>query len=89
MTAPVSPCVHLTDLADVELERHVKALLMSRSFLSFRRLTVVAQAGVVTLLGQLPTYHEKQIVQETVSRIAGVRRVVDGIRIKTDAQNLE
>lgn len=70
-----------SSITDADLERRTTAYLASRNFLSFRRLTVTSHGGVVTLAGQLPSFHEKQVAQATCQRVAGVLQVIDSIQI--------
>jgi len=59
------------------LERRIVAYLASRNFLSFRRLVVRANQGVVVLNGRLGSFHERQVAIESARRVAGVTRIVD------------
>jgi osmotically-inducible protein OsmY len=79
MSFPVA--VYPSSVADADLERRALAYLASRNYRSFRRLRVEAVGGVVTLTGQLSTYHEKQVAQESVRRVAGVVQVIDAIQV--------
>jgi osmotically-inducible protein OsmY len=79
MSLPV--VIFPSNAADGDIERRVVAYLGSRNRRSFRRLNVESHDAVVTLTGQLGTYYEKQVAQETVRRVAGVLRVIDGIQV--------
>ena len=70
-----------SSISDIELERRATAYLRSRSFSSFRALTVQSHRGVVTVTGRLPTFHERQVAQATCRRVAGVLKVVDAIEV--------
>lgn len=43
------------------------------------------QHGVLTLRGQLPTFFHKQLAQEAVGGLAGVRQVVNQIEVASPA----
>lgn len=77
----LSVAIFPSKTADADIERRVVAYLGSRNRRSFRRLNVESQDGVVTLTGQLGTYYERQVAQETARRVAGVLRVIDGIQV--------
>lgn len=46
-----------------------------------RRVLCEFQHGVLTLRGQLPTFFHKQMAQEAVGGLAGVRQVVNQIEV--------
>ena len=74
--------------ANADLERRVAAYLATRSHLSFRRLTVFASQGTVTLSGRLSSYHERQVALESVRRVAGVLKIVDQVHVERSTDPL-
>ena len=67
--------------ADEDLARRVAAYLASRCFHSFRDLQVSAAGGVVTVVGPVTSFHEKQVAYQSCRRVAGVREVVDEVYV--------
>ena len=67
--------------ANDELARRVSAYLASRSFHSFRDLQVSATEDVVTVMGPVASFHEKQVAYQSCRRVAGVREVVDEVYV--------
>ncbi len=47
----------------------------------WRDLEIEVSDGVVVLWGSVPTYYRKQVAQETVQRVAGVRGVANGLEV--------
>jgi BON domain len=87
MSVPIA--IFPSNSADADIERRVLAYLASRDRLSFRRLSVESRDGIVTLTGQLGTYYEKQVAQETVRRVAGVLRVIDEVQVGSRTSAIE
>jgi hypothetical protein len=83
MSSIASAYVFPSSTADAELQGRVVAYLASRNFHSFRRLSVRAKRGVISLRGRLGSYYERQVAIESARRVAGVTRIVD--RIVVDA----
>jgi osmotically-inducible protein OsmY len=75
------PTVVDSSIVDMELARRVAAYLTSRRFQSFRELEVSAAAGVVTIIGSVGSFHEKQVAYQSCRRVAGVREVVDAVYV--------
>lgn len=73
------------DVSDDDLARRTTAFLASRGFHSFRNLRVSAESGVVRISGQLRSWHEKQVAQESCQRVAGVRQVIDSTEVASPA----
>lgn len=66
---------------DSDLQRRVTTFLAARHRPSLRRLQVKATAGVVTLRGRVPTFHEKQLSIQLARRVAGVIRLIDEVAV--------
>jgi osmotically-inducible protein OsmY len=62
---------------DFEIEKSVRAFLNGQNVPSLRRLAVSVSAGTVTLRGPLRTFYERQLSQQCLRRIAGVRQLID------------
>jgi hypothetical protein len=55
--------------------------LRSSPYLALRNVACDCRGGVLTLRGCLPTYYLKQVAQAVVSRIDGVRQIVNDIEV--------
>ncbi|MDX1948292.1 MAG: BON domain-containing protein [Pirellulaceae bacterium] len=72
---------HSLDETSLELQERV-ALYLSQRHLTFgSRLQIAAQRGVVTLSGQVPTFHQRQLIHAFTRRVAGVVQVVDQLEV--------
>jgi osmotically-inducible protein OsmY len=58
---------------DHETVEALKRRLQGSSYLALRNIECVFHDGVVTVQGCVPTYYLKQLAQEIVTEIAGVR----------------
>ena len=54
---------------DAEIEARVGCALAQSAYYSVRRIQCSMQGGLLTLRGQVPTYHLKQIAQTIVSEV--------------------
>ncbi len=81
MSSIASAYIFPSASADAELQRRVMAYLATRNFHSFRRLTVRAERGVVSLTGRLGSYYERQVAIQSARRVAGVTRILDHIAV--------
>jgi hypothetical protein len=50
-------------------------MLRASSHDAIRQLQCEFREGVLTIIGRLPSYHQKQVVLSTVSKIDGVERI--------------
>jgi len=57
------------------LEDRIHTALASSPYLESNHLRIEAQQGAVRIHGQVGTFFEKQMAQETVRRLDGVERV--------------
>lgn len=55
--------------------------LLASPFKALRRVTCSCRDGVLTLKGRLFSFHEKQIAQETVSHVEGMKQVNNEIEV--------
>jgi osmotically-inducible protein OsmY len=55
--------------------------LRRSSYLALRDISCLASDGVLTLRGSLPSYYLKQVAQEIVSGVEGVRHVANQIEV--------
>jgi hypothetical protein len=64
-----------------ELEARVRGFLGRHPFPVLRRLHVEMDGDAAILQGIVGSYYERQVAIECCKRVAGVRRVVDQIRV--------
>jgi osmotically-inducible protein OsmY len=69
--------------ADEQLRQRVCLSLRRCGFPSICRLDVIAESGVVTLRGIVPTYYTRQLAVCGAIHVAGVRQVVDEICVRS------
>ena len=67
--------------ADARITEQAAGRLGGGRYKVLRAVSCVSRAGVLTLHGRLPTYYLKQIAQEAVAGIPGVRRVENHIEV--------
>ena len=67
---------------DLALAHRVQECLRRAHRPSLQRLRVDAHAGVITLQGQVFSFHEKQLCLTLCQRVPGVLRVVDHINVQ-------
>ncbi len=66
---------------DQDLKQRVSGYLSSRQMYALRKLDVEAGQGVVTLTGQVASFHEKQVALNVCRRVAGVYDLVDHVEV--------
>jgi hypothetical protein len=68
-------------VAGTILGRTAETLLWQSGYLALRGVTCEVDDGELCLRGSLPTYYLKQMAQELVSKVEGVRRVINQIEV--------
>ena len=68
--------VRFPELAEAANER-----LRNSPYRALRGISCECEQGVVFLRGHLPSFYHKQLAQEAVARVTGVRRVVNEIKV--------
>ena len=63
-------------VAEVALGR-----LWEKAYLTLRRVSCECADGVLTLHGRVPSYYLKQLAQEAVAEVPGVREIVNAIEV--------
>lgn len=72
----VEPAANLSILAqDEEMTREVYARLATCPYLPIRRLDCECRNGVITLLGQVPTFYLKQVAQTLLRSVPDLQEV--------------
>jgi osmotically-inducible protein OsmY len=67
--------------ADRELRMRVVSYLFGQHVPDLRHVDVEARRGVVTLRGQVHTFHQKQLCLNCCQRVAGVLQIDDQIKV--------
>lgn len=67
--------------ADRELRSRVVSYLFGQHVSDLRHLDVEARRGVVTVRGQVHTFHQKQLCLNCCQRVAGVLEIDDQIEV--------
>jgi osmotically-inducible protein OsmY len=78
-TQPLPVSSETSNPATVEAEAE-RRLCKSSSFV-LRNIACQFRDGVLILNGQLPSYHYKQMAQELVGQIGGVRQIENQIQV--------
>jgi osmotically-inducible protein OsmY len=74
MEATLSP--RIDDVAEIAKDR-----LRNSPYASLRTLSCDLEGGGLVLRGHLPSFHHKQLAQETVRRLAGVRQIINATEV--------
>jgi len=80
--------VRSVDPAWQDLLQRVALFLQQMRLASSSRLKLEASGGVVTLAGEVPTFHERQRIYAASRRVAGVVQVIDRLEVSAPAASL-
>lgn len=69
------------NLEDGRLAERVEHALCATGYGSLRAVAVSVSDRVVMLLGRVPSYHLKQIAQETVLAVPGAHQIHNGLEV--------
>jgi osmotically-inducible protein OsmY len=69
--------------ADRDLQNRVSLFIQQRQLSRGAQLTVLAERGVVTLSGIVPTFHQRQLLHSLTRHVAGVVQVRDELDVQT------
>ena len=61
--------------AEATFAEQIDTAITSNPYLSGRRVRIETEDGRVVLLGTVGTYYQKQMAQEAIRRVAGVRGI--------------
>lgn len=64
-----------------KLHQRIDEAILASPYLQQRQLKVQAKEGRVVLRGNLPSYFQKQIAQETIKRVEGVESIENEITV--------
>jgi len=68
--------------SSVDIEEQARVRLQHSPYRAIRRVSCRFDDGVLTLLGQVPTFHHKQLAQTAVAELDGVREIINSIRVE-------
>lgn len=66
---------------DRDLAAAGRDCLESQGYRSLRLLSCACHDGVLVLSGRVSSFYEKQLAQEAVKRLIGIRQVVNSVRV--------
>jgi osmotically-inducible protein OsmY len=72
----------LSGIGSCPITREAFARLRRSAYAPVRRVSCAFDQGVLVLFGQLQTYFHKQLAQEAVSGLVGVRQVRNEIQVE-------
>lgn len=86
LEAPVRAVPHASPAAlepnyDCKVIEAVARALRETGYPALRSLDIEISGGVVILWGQVSSYYQKQLAQETVQRVAGVQGIANGLEV--------
>jgi osmotically-inducible protein OsmY len=67
--------------ADTQLRQDVESELGWDPSVTFDKIAVAAQDGIVTLRGSVPHYYDKMSAEKAVRRVGGVRAIADELEV--------
>jgi CheY-like chemotaxis protein len=68
-------------LEDLCLATEIEQNLRSTGYKPLREVEVSVSAGIVYLVGRVPSYHLKQIAQVTIKSLPGIHRIHNGLQV--------
>ncbi len=66
---------------DLDLENRVCRYLESQHFPSFKKLSIDAEQGCVTVSGTVCSFYERQVAVSSCQQVAGVLKLIDQILV--------
>jgi len=67
----------------LDVEEQARIRLQHSPYRAIRRVSCHLEDGVLTLVGRVPTFHNKQLAQTAVAELRRVRESVTAIRVET------
>jgi len=78
---------HLSNAENESIAQSVKECLRSHAYRELRSLSCEFCNGIVTLRGEVTTYFNKQLAQESVRRLAGVEVIINAVAVLATNQS--
>lgn len=66
---------------ETDIEEMARVRLQHSHYRAIRRVDCSFAGGVLTLTGQVPTFHYKQLAQTALSGLPGVDQIINSIRV--------
>jgi len=82
-----SSIAHLSDAENESIAQSVKECLRSHAYRELRSLSCEFCNGIVTLRGEVTTYFNKQLAQESVRRLASVEVIINAVAVLATNQS--
>ena len=76
-----SSIAHLSNAENESIAQSVKECLRSHAYRELRSLSCEFCNGILTLRGEVTTYFNKQLAQESVRRLADVKVIINAVSI--------
>ncbi len=67
------------DHQDLDLKNRVSLSLDSQHFPSFKKLSIEAESGSVTIMGTVCSFYERQVAVNSCQQVSGVLKLIDQI----------
>ncbi len=67
------------DHQDLDLQNRVSLYLERQHFPSFKKLSIEAESGRVTIMGTVCSFYERQVAVNSCQQVAGVLKLIDQI----------
>jgi len=67
--------------ADEDLARRVRLFLAQQRLMKRAGLVIEARRGVVTIRGEVSTFHQRQLIVSAARRVAGATQIVDELQV--------
>ena len=71
-----------TDPNAYDLQHRVALFLQQHRLSTGAQLRIEADRGVITLSGQVPSFHQRQLIHSFARRVAGVVQVIDELAVQ-------
>lgn len=82
-----SSIAHLSNAENESIAQSVKECLRSHAYRELRSLSCQFCNGILTLRGEVTTYFNKQLAQESVRRLASVKMIINAVAVLTPIQS--
>ena len=69
------------EIGDTDVEEVARILLQHSPYRALRDVACDFEDGCLTLSGQVPSFHYKQLAQTTIAKVRGVQRIVNRIDV--------
>ena len=81
LAPPLAESSDCPSSVDEDLSRRIRLFLDTLRLAVLRRIHIEVEEGLVTIAGIVRSYYDRQLAVACVRRVAGVRQIVDKIRV--------